>query len=178
MGKDRGPNHNRVVSFLGIGSNLGEPLNNCREALVRIARIPGIEVKRRSSFFLTEPVSPIAQDWFVNAVAEIGTCLPPGELLASLKMVEEALGRRGGELWGPRVIDLDILLYGHLVWNEEGLKIPHPELHRRRFVMVPLMEIAPYLIHPAFGVSIAGLMGRLKDDKRVLPMEDQRGELN
>ena len=102
------------------------------------------------------------QDWFINAVAEIRTALSARRLLEVLQEIERQMGRTEGPRWGPRIIDLDLLLYGREIHQEEGLVIPHPELHRRAFVLVPLCEIASYMIHPAFGVSISGLMQRLE----------------
>lgn len=101
------------------------------------------------------------QDWFVNAVAEIRTVLTPRDLLSALLRIESRMGRVRTERWGPRVIDLDLLLYGQSVIEEPGLTVPHPELHKRRFVLVPLNEIAPYAVHPVFGISVRGLLDRL-----------------
>jgi 2-amino-4-hydroxy-6-hydroxymethyldihydropteridine diphosphokinase len=159
-----------VIAFIGVGANLGDPAAACREALCRVATAPGIRLLRRSSLYRTEPVGPQDQEWFVNGVIEVRTALGPRALLEALKGVEGAMGRREGPRWGPRVIDLDILLYGPQVVREPGLTIPHPELHRRAFVLIPLAEIASYVIHPAFGVSIQGLLGRLEDRARVEPL--------
>jgi len=97
----------------------------------------------------------------------VRTILSPRALLQALLQIEQEMGRVRTIRWGPRIIDLDILLFGQEVLQEEDLVIPHPELHRRRFVLVPLLELASYAIHPAFGVSIRGLMQRLQDDSRV-----------
>ena len=126
-----------------------------------------IKVLRQSSLYRTEPVGFEKQDWFINAVAEIRTVLTPHELLKATQAIEEKRGRVRGPRWGPRVIDLDILLYGQEVVEHDDLVIPHPELHRRRFILEPLCEIASYAIHPVFGVSIRGLMERLHDDSKV-----------
>jgi 2-amino-4-hydroxy-6-hydroxymethyldihydropteridine diphosphokinase len=150
-----------VVAFVGIGSNLRDPAVQCRDAFRRIGAIPGIRLLRRSSLYRTEPVGLEDQPWFINAVAEIRTGLRPRMLFAALKGIEREMGRTDGPHWGPRVIDLDLLLYGQEVVAEEGLVIPHPELHRRRFVLEPLCELASYVIHPAFGVSVRGLLDRL-----------------
>jgi 2-amino-4-hydroxy-6-hydroxymethyldihydropteridine diphosphokinase len=156
-----------VIAFIGIGANMGKPAAACREALVKLAEIPGIKVLRSSPLYRTEPVGPQDQAWFVNAVAEIRSTLSPLMLFSALKETERRMGRSAGTKWGPRVIDLDLLLYGQEVFDQEGLVIPHPELHRRRFVLVPLCELAPYAIHPAFGVSVHGLLDRLEDPARV-----------
>jgi 2-amino-4-hydroxy-6-hydroxymethyldihydropteridine diphosphokinase len=158
---------NGVICFIGIGSNLNEPVEQCREAFRRLALVSGIKVLRISSLYRTEPVGFSEQDWFVNAVVEIRTTLSPCELLDSLHEIEDAIGRIRGPRWGPRVIDLDILLYGQEIILEEFLQIPHPELHKRRFVLEPLYELAAYVIHPSFGVSVRGLKDRLKDGNKA-----------
>ena len=156
-----------VVAFIGIGANVGDPVAQCRDAVRRLGNHPGIRLLRCSSLYRTEPVGLKDQAWFINAVAEIRTALSPGELLGTLKEMEARMGRRPGPRWGPRVIDLDLLLYGQRVVDEEGLVIPHPELHRRRFVLGPLCELASYVIHPAYGVSLHGLLDRLTDSAAV-----------
>jgi 2-amino-4-hydroxy-6-hydroxymethyldihydropteridine diphosphokinase len=161
-GKIRG-----VIAFVGIGSNRGEPADTCREAVRILSETPEVRLLRSSSLYLTEPVGPHDQPWFINAVAEIRTSLSPRLLFNALKEIERRMGRTEGPKWGPRIIDLDLLLYGQEVVNECGLAIPHAELHRRRFVLVPLCELASYAIHPAFGVSARGLLKRLEDPCRV-----------
>ena len=158
---------NGVIAFIGIGANMERPAEMCRTAVRELAEISEVRLLRTSSLYRTEPVGPQEQDWFINAVAEIRTGLAPGMLLKALKEIEWRLGRTGGLKWGPRVIDLDILLYGQEVIREGELIVPHPELHRRRFVLVPLCELASYAIHPAFGVSVCGLLDRLTDPARV-----------
>ena len=152
-----------VIAFIGIGSNRGKPADECREALRRLADTPGIKFLRSSSLYRTEPVGFMDQAWFINAVAEIRTVLSSRMLFETVKEIERRMGRTEGTKWGPRVIDLDLLFYGQEVVTENDLVIPHPELHRRGFVLVPLCEIASYAIHPAFGISARGLMDRLTD---------------
>ena len=156
-----------VVAFIGIGSNQGSPADACREGVRNLSEMPGVRLLRCSSLYRTEPVGPRDQPWFVNAVAEIRTSLAPRMLFDGLKGIERRMGRTEGPKWGPRLIDLDLLLYGQEVLHEQDLVIPHPELHRRRFVLVPLCELASYAIHPAFGVSAGGLLERLEDPCRV-----------
>lgn len=156
-----------VICFIGIGSNMSDPAHRCLEAVNRISLLPDVKVLRRSSLYRTEPVGFLEQEWFFNAVIEIRTVLAARELAAAMQSVEEGMGRERGLKWGPRVIDLDILLYGQDVIRDGDLVIPHPEFHKRRFVLVPLCEIASYAIHPAFGVSIRGLMERLQDSSVV-----------
>jgi 2-amino-4-hydroxy-6-hydroxymethyldihydropteridine diphosphokinase len=152
-----------IIAFVGIGSNLEDPTSRCREAFRRLDTVPGIRVLRCSSLYRTAPVGPQDQPWFINAVAEIRTDLPPRKLFEALKEIEGKMGRVDGPRWGPRVIDLDILLLGQRVVVEEGLVIPHPELHRRRFVLEPLCELASHVIHPGFGISSSGLLDRMTD---------------
>lgn len=167
------------VAFIGIGANIGDAVEQCRKAIVHLANVRGIHVLRNSSLYRTEPIGPKDQAWYVNAVSEIRTTLLPWDLLRALKSIEALMERRPGPRWGPREIDLDILLYGQLVVNEEGLVIPHPELHRRRFVLEPLCEIASYTVHPAYGISMKGLLDRLTDSRiveRIAMEEDVNSE--
>ena len=156
-----------VICYVGIGSNRGDPVARCLESIDRIAAVEGVDLLRRSSLYRTEPVGPVEQDWFVNGVAEIRTHGTPRTLLERLQLIEEEMGRQRAARWGPRTIDLDILLYGQEVVSEGDLAIPHRELHLRRFVLVPLNEIASYVIHPLFGISVRGLLDRLTDTSDV-----------
>ena len=156
-----------IISYLGIGSNLGDPIENCRAALREIASLKNVQVLRRSSLYRTEPVGDTPQDWFVNGVVEVRTTFTALQLIKALQRVEQALGRERNERWGPRTIDIDILLYGREIIKTEILVVPHPEMHKRRFVLVPIHEIAPYEIHPLYGVSMKGLLDRLEDDHAV-----------
>jgi 2-amino-4-hydroxy-6-hydroxymethyldihydropteridine diphosphokinase len=158
-----------IICFIGIGSNLEQPSLNCLQAIDRISSSFGVRVVNRSSLYWTEPVFVSGENWFVNAVVEIRTALSHRELLSLLQSIEIDMGRVNKGDKSARIIDLDILLYGQEVIEERDLVIPHPQLHKRRFVMVPLCEIAPYVIHPAFGISIKGLMDRLQDESEVLP---------
>jgi 2-amino-4-hydroxy-6-hydroxymethyldihydropteridine diphosphokinase len=155
--------------YIGIGSNLGDRRANNLEAVERIAKLPGTRVLRASSLYESEPLGD-ARTWFVNSVIEIETEFPPGQLLKKLKAIEEAMGRKRvkGKRWGSRVIDLDILLADQEIIDRRSLKVPHPELHKRRFVLMPLAELAPHVIHPQLGQSVSTLLATLKDDKRVV----------
>jgi 2-amino-4-hydroxy-6-hydroxymethyldihydropteridine diphosphokinase len=156
-----------IVSFIGVGSNLDDPASRCIEAVHRASAVRGIKVLRTSSLYRTEPVGFMEQEWFVNAVMEIRTVLSPHELLNALRGIEDGMGRARGPKWGPRIIDLDILLYGQEIIQDDTLIIPHPEMHKRRFVLAPLCELASYVIHPGFGISVRGLMNRLVDESRI-----------
>lgn len=155
------------IAFIGLGSNMGDKLANLKKAIEGLGKIQGTKVLTVSSLYKTEPVGDVEQDWFVNAVAEVETGLTPRELLNKLLYIEKNLGRIRDEKWGPRVIDLDILLYDNLVMDEEGLSIPHPYLHKRGFVLVPLAEIAPKVIHPKLKKSMSELMHGIHDNKNI-----------
>jgi len=160
-----------VTCYIGIGSNKGAPVQNCLEAVDRLSACDTIEVLRKSSLYRTEPVGFKDQPWFINAVVEIRTTLGAHALLEVLQIIEDRMGRVRAEKGGPRVIDLDILLYGDRVIRDETLCVPHPEMHKRRFVLVPLNEIASYCIHPAYGISMRGLLERLGDESAVIPLD-------
>ncbi len=134
--------------YLGLGSNLGERAANLTEALRRLAQSPEIEVVRTSSVYETEPVGPQGQPAFLNQVAQMQVTCPARALLAMIRRIESEMGRVRMQRWGPRTIDLDILLYGDEIVDEPDLKIPHPQMLARPFVLVPLAEIAPELLLP------------------------------
>jgi 2-amino-4-hydroxy-6-hydroxymethyldihydropteridine diphosphokinase len=155
-------------AYIGLGSNVGEREENLVRAISLLDSSPGIRVLRRASLYETEPVGVEAQPWFFNTVVEVEAELAPGELLRRMKEIEKALGREDRGRWGPREIDLDLLLYGDLVMEEDGLVLPHPELHRRRFVLEPLCELAPELIHPRLGRPLRELLAGLDERKKVI----------
>jgi 2-amino-4-hydroxy-6-hydroxymethyldihydropteridine diphosphokinase len=150
-----------VVAFIGLGANLGEPRRQLQEAMTRLAAAEEIELVRASSFYRTPPLGPPGQPWYVNAVIQVRTRLTPEELLRVLHRVEEDLGRVRREHWGPRVIDLDLLLYNGVILSGADLCLPHPEMHRRSFVLVPLAEIAPQAWHPVFLKTASELLAGL-----------------
>ena len=154
--------------YIGIGSNLGDRKENTLEAVSRVAKLPGTRIVRASSLYESEPLGD-AKTWFVNSVIEIETELVADVLLRRLKAIEKAMGRKRvkGKRWGSRVIDLDILLSDQEVVDKRSLKIPHPEMHKRRFVLLPLAELAPHVVHPQLGQSVSALLATVKDDKRV-----------
>lgn len=153
--------------YIGIGSNLGKKKENYLEALTRIANIPRTKIIKESSLYESEPVGD-SKEWYVNGVVEIETELKPDLLLQKCKNIERAMGRKKvRKKWGARIIDLDILLYDNLKLEKKNLKIPHTEMHRRKFVLVPLSEIGPQVVHPVLGGTISELLISLKDNKRV-----------
>ena len=155
-----------ATAYLSLGSNLGNREANLREAIRRLTELG--TVRKVSSFYETEPVEFIEQPWFLNCSVELETALPPRELLNALLAIEHALGRERVQPKGPRLIDLDILLYGDAVVREPGLAIPHPALHERRFVLEPLAEIAPASVHPLLKLSARQLLLALPQDSPVV----------
>jgi 2-amino-4-hydroxy-6-hydroxymethyldihydropteridine diphosphokinase len=134
----------RTTVYVGIGSNLADPLAQVQEALGELAALPLTELAACSALYRTAPVGPQDQPDYVNAAARLETGLAPDALLAALQGVERSHGRvRDGTRWGPRTLDLDILLYGAERIDRPGLRVPHPEMHRRAFVLVPLADVAP-----------------------------------
>ena len=153
--------------YIGFGSNIGDRLAHIQNAIHALSKTEGITLQKISSIYQTDPVGYETQAQFLNGVAAIQTDLPPLSLLRTLKDIEALVGRQHRIRWGPREIDLDILIYGDLCLHTEKLVIPHPEMHLRRFVLVPLVEIAPALVHPILKESIQTLLERLEDDKSV-----------
>ncbi len=137
--------------YIGLGSNLGDKAANIKKALELLGDTPGIQVKKIASLYKTAPLYVTRQDWFLNTAAEIETDLTPRLLLTTLKDVEKKLDRTPTVRWGPRTIDLDILLFGAEKIEDEDLVIPHPRMIERAFVMAPLAEIAPHLCIPGRG---------------------------
>jgi 2-amino-4-hydroxy-6-hydroxymethyldihydropteridine diphosphokinase len=159
-------------AFIGIGSNLGDRRKNCSEAVKRLKEIPGSEFLGCSRWYLTSPVGVKGQDWFVNGVACLAAEISARELLGRLLAIETDMGRVRNEKWGPRVIDLDLLLYGKDIIRESDLEIPHPQMHLRRFVLAPLAELDPEVIHPVLAKTGSQMLSELKgEDQRVTLLE-------
>ncbi len=151
--------------YIGIGSNLGNRRENCLHA-IELLQKKGIIVTKRSSLYETEPWGLKDQPRFLNMALEIETGLEPAALLRILKGVERELGREKSLKWAPRIIDLDILLFDNIILNEDNLKIPHPLMHKRDFVLRPLCEIAPNITHPVLRMSIGELRQQLCKESR------------
>jgi 2-amino-4-hydroxy-6-hydroxymethyldihydropteridine diphosphokinase len=154
--------------YIGIGSNLGDRQKNCLSAVERMDRMADCRITGYSDWFLTKPVGVEGQEWYVNGVASLTTDISPQDLLKRLLKIEADMGRIRKERWGPRNIDLDILLFGQEIIHESNLKIPHPRMHLRRFVLEPMSQLAPNLVHPALGLSMKGLLENLPDENQVV----------
>jgi 2-amino-4-hydroxy-6-hydroxymethyldihydropteridine diphosphokinase len=166
---------NRV--FIGIGTNLGDRVANFREAIQRIGTLPASRVVRQSSIYETEPVGEV-KGAFLNGVIEVETELGAEALMRRLLLIERLMGRKrvkgrragGRGKYRPRVIDLDLLFFNKEVIETRSLQVPHPRLHERRFVLAPLSELAPAMIHPKLNASISELLAALKSANRVTLM--------
>jgi 2-amino-4-hydroxy-6-hydroxymethyldihydropteridine diphosphokinase len=150
-----------VKAYIGLGSNLGDREANLRQALEHLAQASETSVIRASSLYDTEPVGVEDQPHFLNAVAQLETQLTPRQVLWNLMLIERRLGRVRSQRWGPRTLDLDLLLYDDVIVEEDDLQVPHPELARRSFVLVPLVELEPLLLHPLTGETMLSLLQRL-----------------
>jgi len=155
------------IVHIGIGSNIGDKIVLCKKAISEILRLDSNKILAMSSLYKTEPIGFTDQDWFINCVIKIETDLEPLSLLYALKNIEINLGREKTFYWGPRKIDLDILLFDKRVITTEELKIPHPQLHRRKFVLVPLAEIDRNIFHPVLKRTVGELLEDLKENQWV-----------
>ncbi|MGH7948309.1 MAG: 2-amino-4-hydroxy-6-hydroxymethyldihydropteridine diphosphokinase [Candidatus Binataceae bacterium] len=162
-------------AFIGIGTNLGDRAANYREAVARIQELPASVVVRQSSVYETEPVGPDLKGSFLNGVVEVATDLSAEELVKRLLTIERSMGRkpikgrrpRARGKYRPRIIDLDLLFFNNETIDTRKLKVPHPRLQERRFVLAPMAELAPTLIHPKLNSSISELLAALKSPHRV-----------
>ncbi|HEB95851.1 MAG TPA: 2-amino-4-hydroxy-6-hydroxymethyldihydropteridine diphosphokinase [Sedimenticola thiotaurini] len=166
MGKAPGP----VSAWVGLGSNLDRPRQQLERAFVGLARLPGTRLVARSPLYHSPPMGPPDQPDYVNAVAMLETGLDPHRLLAALQEIETAHGRRRERRWGPRTLDLDLLLYGDRVIRTPELTVPHPGLTRRAFVLYPLRDLAPDLMVPGAG-PVRGLADACADPA-VVPLRE------
>lgn len=155
------------IVYIGMGSNLGDKVDHCEEAISEILKVDRHKLLEKSSFYKTRPIGYTDQDWFVNGVIKIETNLGPSDLLQALKIIESRMGRVKTFQGGPRTIDLDILFYDETETHGETLEIPHPRLHERQFVLAPLAEIEPDLLHPVRKETIRELLESLREDQGV-----------
>ncbi len=163
-----------VRAYIGLGSNLSSPLRQVRQAIAELAQLPGSRLVAVSSLYRSAPMGPAGQPDYINAVASIETQLAPLELLDQLQAVESRHGRkRGAVQWGPRTLDLDLLLYGDEQIDEPRLRVPHPGMRLRGFVLFPLAQVAPWLRLPD-GQGVQQLCDALQDEKPDLLAQGTR----
>jgi 2-amino-4-hydroxy-6-hydroxymethyldihydropteridine diphosphokinase len=156
--------------YICLGSNLGDRVGYIQQAHKLLNDTEGISVIDSSSLYETEPYGYKEQEWFVNAIIQIETNLSPQKLLEECQRIEKQLGRKRhpeAPMWGPRTIDLDILLYDNMIFAEPDLQIPHPRLHKRAYALVPLLEIASDLVHPILGKTMEEIHNDLPDPEEV-----------
>ena len=158
------------TAYIGIGSNLGDRHQNCLMALDMLQKTPGCELTGHSDWYLTEPVGVKDQERYVNGVASLSTELSAHDLLRTLLVIEQDMGRVRRKRWESRIIDLDLLLYGQEVINEKHLTVPHPLMHVRRFVLVPMVELEPNLRHPSLGLTMSELLRRLPENGQAVSL--------
>lgn len=159
--------------FLSLGSNLGDRIVLLQQVLNALGKDAG-KIVNASSWYETEPVGKISQPWFVNCVAQLRTELAPEQMFAACRAIEDRLGRMRTQRWGPRTADIDILFYGGQIIRTPQLTIPHPELLRRRFVLVPLAQLAPDFIHPEIKKTVRQLLNECGDASIVRRLEHPR----
>lgn len=156
------------TAYIGIGSNMGDKQYNCIKAADTIGQISGCKLTGCSDWYLTRPVGVNGQDWYVNGVISIATPMSAQDLLDRLMTIEADMGRVRRRRWESRIIDLDILIFGEEIIDERNLKIPHPFMHLRKFVLAPMVQLEPGLIHPSFGVTMAELLREMPKDGQLV----------
>ncbi|MEW5761866.1 MAG: 2-amino-4-hydroxy-6-hydroxymethyldihydropteridine diphosphokinase [Bacillota bacterium] len=161
-----------TIAYVGVGSNVGDRRWFVREALRLLDEVPGVKVRRVAPLYLTAPVGDVAQEWFLNTVAEIDTVLPPQKLLSALLAIEARLGRVRTRRWGPRTVDLDLLLYDDAEIRTPELTVPHPRLTGRAFAVVPLADLAPERVLPG-GARARDLAAALAVVQPVARVEEE-----
>ncbi|MBS3736069.1 MAG: 2-amino-4-hydroxy-6-hydroxymethyldihydropteridine diphosphokinase [Candidatus Bipolaricaulota bacterium] len=159
-----------VQAFIGLGSNLGNRKKNIDNSLRLLVDREDVDLISRASDYETEPVGP-TQPWFINTAVKIETPSSPEEILEKCKEIEERIGRVDSLKWGPRLVDLDLLLVDKYVLEERKLTLPHPKLEERRFVLLPLLELEPDLVHPELQTPLKDLLPKLEEDKKVIKLE-------
>ena len=164
---------NKHQAFISVGSNLGDKIENCQKGINGLLADGRSVLVKSSSFYRTSPVDYKDQDWFVNLVVKIKTSLNPFDLLDEMQGIEKAVGRKTSILrFGPRVLDLDIIFFDDQVIQTDILEIPHPRMHKRRFVLKPICDIEPSMMHPLLGKDMRSLLTVLQDsEQRVMEIQ-------
>ena len=156
--------HSAIIS---VGSNIGDKQANCQQGIDRLLASGKASLVKTSRFYRTSPVDFLDQDWFVNAAVKIETGFEPVELLDTLQSIQQQAGRlKGGIRFGPRILDLDIIFYDQLVMKTPLLEIPHPRMHKRRFVLQPICDIDPDIVHPLLNIPLKSLLNQLDDNEQ------------
>jgi 2-amino-4-hydroxy-6-hydroxymethyldihydropteridine diphosphokinase len=155
------------TAYIGIGSNIGDKVHQCELAISEILKVDRHKLLAKSSLFKSKPIGYTSQDWFVNGVIKIETEMEPLDLFRVLRTIELKLGRTQTFRWGPRSIDIDILFFDDKEVRTQELQIPHPRLHERQFVLIPLVEIDRDLLHPILKKTIGKLLEETKEDQGV-----------
>jgi len=161
--------------YLGLGSNLGDRLGALRRGLDELAGLQGVGGIVPSPVYETDPVGMKDQPRFLNMACSLHADLEPPALMEALLDIERKMGRIRGEKWGPRIIDLDILLFGDRIIRQSDLAVPHPRMHRRAFVLVPLARIAPEVVHPVLGLTVRRMLEDLGEPKGIRPYPSESG---
>ena len=155
------------TAYICLGSNIGDKVRNCEKGINILTKNGDNDLLDQSQYYKTDPMHVEDQDWFINLVIKIGTKLDPEDLLKMLKGIEKEVGREADSIrFGPRILDMDILFYDDLVITVPGLKIPHPRMHQRRFVLQPLCDIDPDIVHPELNRDAQYLLENINDKKQ------------
>lgn len=155
------------TAIISVGSNIGDKEANCRQGIDGLLDSDKVSLVKASRFYSTSPVDYLDQGWFVNAAVQIETHLEPLDLLAFLQTIQQQAGRtKGGIRFGPRVLDLDIIFYDQLVMKTTALEIPHPRMHKRHFVLQPICDIDPGIMHPLLNMPVKSLLNQLGDNEQ------------
>ena len=163
----------RHTVYISVGSNMGDALANCRFGIAETAAHPDVLLTATSFFYRTAPVDFTEQDWFVNAAFRIETALEAHDLLALTRAVQASAGQGPkAQRFGPRILDLDLIFFDDLILKRSELELPHPRMHKRRFVLQPICDIDPLLVHPVLGRSVQDLLTRLEDDAQEVARID------
>ena len=157
-------------AFLSLGSNLGDKAENLKRAREKLI-LKGLQVQKSSLLYHTEPVDYEDQDWFFNQILQVGTLVGPEQLLDFCSEVESELGRERQIPRGPRLIDIDVLLYDRIIVNSLKVQIPHPRMHLRRFVLEPLASISPDVLHPGFQKTVSALLKECRDPGQIKKLD-------